>query len=549
MNHAMGAAPAQANRSFAVGGDRQITISRLDYLLSDFALLPEGSDEWLESENLAAFLSLGEGRQIAQLGFVAPRQFEAIRFRVGVDAETNAADPHQYPPGHALNPLVNDLHWGWAGGYIFLAVEGQDTGDAFSYHLANDGNAPLITIPVKFDTSRDCAIHLHFDIAELLGQIDPRRDGNASHSRECDPIPPKIQTGLRRAIRFESLRNDRYQTISAPISERVATSPTTGTPFPLQITDRFPKVAITADNHPTLEGVELGRRLFSDKRLSKGNVQSCASCHDSDYAFADPGKRVSLGADQIAGRRNAQPLFNLAWHDGFFWDGRAKTLREQVLMPITDPAEMNADLDEVIAKLASDQSLREQFGQAFGDPEPNRENLARALEQFLLTLVSQDSKFDRAARKEVEFTEEEKRGLELFVTEHDPARNLFGADCFHCHGGNLFTSRRYSNNGLDIDYTDLGRFEVSADPADRGKFKVPSLRNVELTAPYMHDGRFATLEEVIDHYDHGVQRSPNLDPNLAKHPSAGLGLSEADKRALVAFLRTLTDRRFSKEDA
>ncbi len=217
-------------------------------------------------------------------------------------------------------------------------------------------------------------------------------------------------------------------------------------------------------------------------------------------------------------------------------------------MPISDPHEMNAELGTVVTRIAGDEAFRAQFDRAFGDPEPNEGNLARALEQFLLTLVSQDSKFDRAIRGEAEFSPEEKRGLELFVTEFDPARNLRGADCFHCHGGNLFTSSRYTNNGLDAEATDLGRFDVTGDPLDIGKFKVPSLRNIALTPPYMHDGRFETLAEVIDHYDKGVRRSGTLDPNLAKHPPAGLGLSPADKSALIAFLKTLTDQAFVAPD-
>jgi cytochrome c peroxidase len=177
------------------------------------------------------------------------------------------------------------------------------------------------------------------------------------------------------------------------------------------------------------------------------------------------------------------------------------------------------------------------------------ERVALALEQFLLTLISQDSKFDRASRKIETLTAEERRGLELFVTEHDPARGLRGADCFHCHGGNLFTSGQLANNGLPAlgatgGKGDEGRFDVTGNEADRGKFKVPSLRNVAATGPYMHDGRFATLEEVVEHYDRGVQRSATLDPNLAKHPASGLGLSAEDKRALVAFLKTLTDETF-----
>lgn len=545
-DHRLGNEAAALGSEFALPGKRSLTLRRFDYLISDLALQTAEKGRWIQSADLAAYLSLGEGRTTADLGFVPSGKFQAIRFRIGVDPTTNASNPNEYPPTHALNPLVNDLHWGWAGGYIFLALEGFAEGEqAFSYHLANDGNAPLVTIPVEFDTSRDCTILLKFDIAKLFtgtDGIDLRRDSRSSHSRKGDAIPAKLNAALPLAIQLAGVSNQRFQDLSA--GEPAETGATGATPFPLQITSRFPKVALPRDNRPTIEGVALGKALFFDKRLSKNDTQSCASCHDSSKAFADVGKRFSTGVAGIAGKRNAQPLFNLAWQDGFFWDGRAKTLREQVLMPVTDPHEMNADLDAVVAKLGADEKMTRQFQSAFGQSEPSAANIARALEQFLLTLVSQDSKFDRATRGEAEFTAEEKRGLELFVTEYDPARNLRGADCFHCHGGNLFTSRRYSNNGLDAESTDLGRFVATGDPLDTGKFKVPSLRNVAVTGPYMHDGRFETLEQVIDHYDHGVQRSANLDPNLAKHPSVGLGLTGSDKRALVSFLKTLTDSQF-----
>ena len=217
-------------------------------------------------------------------------------------------------------------------------------------------------------------------------------------------------------------------------------------------------------------------------------------------------------------------------------------------MPIQDAHEMNEQLSAVTAKLANEDGYRAKFKAAFGSEEINSDRLAMALEQFLLTLVSQDSKFDRAARKAGELSAQEKRGLELFVTEFDPARGLRGADCFHCHGGNLFTNHDFMNNGLEERGVDRGRMEVTGNEADRNKFKVPTLRNVAVTGPYMHDGRFATLTEVVEHYNSGVVRSRTLDPNLAKHPQGGLGLSEADKAALVAFLKTLTDEKFTGGD-
>jgi cytochrome c peroxidase len=233
------------------------------------------------------------------------------------------------------------------------------------------------------------------------------------------------------------------------------------------------------------------------------------------------------------------PLFNLAWKREFFWDGRASSLRQQVLMPIQDGKEMHEPLEELVGKLAAAPGYADQFEKAFGSREINADRVARALEQFVLTLESSDSKFDRALKGRVELSEEEKHGFELFMTEYDPQRGFTGADCFHCHGGPLFSDFRFTNNGLDADPSDTGRERVTGNALDKGKFAVPSLRDVALTAPYMHDGRFQTLEEVIDHYCIGTKRSETLDPNLAKHPDGGVPLSVNDKKALVAFLRTL----------
>ena len=210
---------------------------------------------------------------------------------------------------------------------------------------------------------------------------------------------------------------------------------------------------------------------------------------------------------------------------------------------------MHETLTNVVKKLGTLESNRVLFARAFGTPDITADRIARALEQFLLVQVSHHSKFDRSLAGQLELSEEEKRGFELFHTEYDPRRGQFGADCFHCHGGPLFMSQSFANNGLDATFKDLGRTLVTGKPGDRGKFAVPSLRNVAVTAPYMHDGRFATLEEVIEHYSTGVKRSATLDPNLAKHPDGGVLLSEADKKALAAFLRTLTDERWSPPTA
>ena len=199
----------------------------------------------------------------------------------------------------------------------------------------------------------------------------------------------------------------------------------------------------------------------------------------------------------------------------------------------------------MVTKLQADASYEQAFAKAFGSPGIDSERIAKALEQHLLTLVSSDSKFDRAVRKETKLSDAEARGLQLFVTEFDPARGLRGADCFHCHGGMLFTNHAFHNNGLALLDNDLGRMAVTGQPADKAKFKTPSLRNIALTAPYMHDGRFATLEEVVEHYSTGVVQSETLDPNLAKHQIAGLQLTAQVKADIVDFLHTLTDVSFS----
>jgi cytochrome c peroxidase len=342
------------------------------------------------------------------------------------------------------------------------------------------------------------------------------------------------------------------------------------TPHPFAVPAHFPCPALPEDNPLTDEGIRLGGLLFFDPRLSFNNSQSCASCHQPEAAFTDPARPVSHGAAGDRGTRNSMPLFNLAWKSFFFWDGRAGSLREQVLQPIQNPIEMHSSLDRVVGKLAaarvnptherralrftpvaphpkSDFQVRNNdypslFADAFGTPEITADRIARSLEQFLLVQVSHTSKFDQVLMGQAEFTEEEKRGFDLFRTEYDPRHGQFGADCFHCHDGRLFRSQNFANNGLDAEFRDQGRFLSTMRDGDKGKFAVPSLRNVALTPPYMHDGRFKTLEEVIDHYTSGVKRSATLDPNLAKHPDGGVPLNASDKMALVAFLKTLTDQ-------
>lgn len=519
-----------------------LRLERLDLLLSGLALR-RADGSWLESEDWFAYASQTRSSVIPPATGLPAERFTAVRFDVGLPPEVNAGDAARWPAGHALHPDTSGLHWGWQGGYVFLAFEGKwktpsAKPDGFSFHLATDALRTTVVLPVEMTGGGPLTLRLALDAAAVLGDIDLERDGTSTHSRAGDALAARLAANVRGAFRVESVQPDLFQ--AQPVSADRTPAPVGTRPLELDITRRFPQVALPADNPLTHEGVALGERLFHDTRLSINNTQSCASCHDRGAAFSDR-RRVSLGAEGQTGKRQSMPLFNLAWSQAFFWDGRAPTLREQVLMPIQDTHEMNETLERAIGKIGD---LEPAFARAFGSPGITPERLAKALEQYLLTLVSQDSRFDRAARKVATLTEEEKRGLQLFVTEHDPKRGLFGADCFHCHGGTLFTDHSFKNNGLDLTPEDLGLMAVTGKESDRGKFKTPSLRNIAATAPYMHDGRFATLEEVVAHYSGPLTRGETLDANLAKHPEAGIRLSAEDQRALVAFLKTLTDETF-----
>lgn len=323
------------------------------------------------------------------------------------------------------------------------------------------------------------------------------------------------------------------------------------TPFALSY-GNLPTPDLPTDNPLTVQGVELGRMLFYEKMLSADSSQSCASCHQQVDGFSDK-RKFSIGVEMLPGRRQAMPIFNMAWHSNeFFWDGRATLLRDQSLLPIEDPLEMNETLPNVIAKLSDTEAYRDQFMRAFGSEEINAEKMSLAMEQFMLSIVSFNSKYDKYLAGELELTESEERGRVLFETEYNPFFPEFsGADCAHCHGGANFENDQYMNNGLDSDanFTDLGREEVTQLPADRAKFKVPSLRNIAVTAPYMHDGRFQTLEEVIDHYNEGIQESSTADVTVLNTRDTGLFLTEQDKEDLINFLKTLTDETFLNEPA
>lgn len=309
----------------------------------------------------------------------------------------------------------------------------------------------------------------------------------------------------------------------------------------------LPVPVLPSDNPLTVEKVKLGRMLFYETLLSLDNSISCASCHVQEDGFSD--KHVlSIGVGGSLGKRQAMPIFNMAWHtNGFFWDGRAELLRHQSLKPIQDALEMKETLENVILKLEGRGEYRNQFTRAFGNDEITAEKISFALENFMFSIVSDNSKYDQFLMGNATLTESEERGRQLFFAEYNPFfPEESGADCAHCHSGNNFENDEYRNNGLDAEtaITDIGRQSVTGDVADKGKFKIPSLRNIEMTAPYMHDGRFQTLEEVVDHYNSGIQNSNSVDPAIYFTSSTGLMLDAQEKADLVNFLKTLTDYTF-----
>lgn len=306
----------------------------------------------------------------------------------------------------------------------------------------------------------------------------------------------------------------------------------------------FPPPEIHHDNPLTKQGVKLGKMLFYEKMLSKDNTISCASCHKQEDAFSDV-NRFSIGVGGATGNRQAMSIVNMAWNrNGFFWDGRAELLRHQAILPILDEVEMDETIDNVINKINSNSLYTFQFESAFGSKGVTEERIAFALEQFMKSIVSNKSKYDAYLRGDANLSPLEERGRFLFFTEYNPSfPSMSGADCQHCHGGANFENDRYMNNGLDADaeIADIGFEAVTGLASDRGKFKVTTLRNIELTPPYMHDGRFNTLEEVVDHYN-DVTPSSTIDGSfLQQIPNGGLNLTDDDKAALVAFMKTLTD--------
>ncbi len=296
-----------------------------------------------------------------------------------------------------------------------------------------------------------------------------------------------------------------------------------------------PPTDIFAKNRLSEEGFQLGRKLFYDGRLSKDGNFPCASCHQQFAAFANYEHDFSHGYNNAFTKRNAPGLFNLAWMTELHWDGSINHIEVQPLAPLTAINEMAENIDSVLRKLRKDTAYPKMFRAAFGTMEINSQRMLKALSQFIGSIISSNSKYDKVKKNEATFTVSEQNGY-----------TIFQAKCAGCHKEPLFTDNSFRNNGLPLNsYTnDIGRMKISNDPKDSLKFKVPSLRNIGLTFPYMHDGRFYSLGQVIDHYTSGIQTGqPNLDTLLKNR----LPMSARDKNNLVYFLYTLSDTTMAKD--
>ncbi len=309
-------------------------------------------------------------------------------------------------------------------------------------------------------------------------------------------------------------------------------------PINYQVPSNFPPLVYNMANNPLTEkGFELGKKIFYDGRLASDGVVACGFCHLQENAFTHHGHTFSHGVGDGVGTRNAPPIQNMAYQTQFFWDGAANHIELLSMGPISNEIEMNGNIINIINMMKNDADYKKLYSQAFPNKEINSEYMLKALGQFMTMLTSSNSRFDKYRRNETGGT---------LSAEEIEGYKVFNLKCASCHATDIFTDNSFRNNGLPINpaIKDVGRFRVTEQENDKYKFKVPSLRNIEKTAPYMHDGRFYTLEGVLDHYSNGVVNTPNLDTSLSKNGTLGIPISTTEKSQLVAFLKTLTDNEF-----
>ena len=305
-----------------------------------------------------------------------------------------------------------------------------------------------------------------------------------------------------------------------------------------KVPSNFPDLVYNIDaNPPTEKGFELGKKLFYDGRLASDGVVSCGFCHEQSSAFTHHGHTVSQGVDGLSGTRNTPSIQNLGFQTQFMYDGAVDHLDLQPLLPLTNPVEMNSNLTEIVKLLNSDTEYKKLFALAFPGKPIDTENMLKAMSQFLVMVTSSNSKFDKFRRNETAGN---------FTTDETEGYAIFNSKCASCHATDLQTDDSFRNNGLAVNafVNDIGRYRVTESADDYYKFKVPSLRNIEITAPYMHDGRFGSLESVLNHYSSGVQSSKTLDPILNQNGKLGIALTADEKVKIIAFLKTLTDHQY-----
>jgi cytochrome c peroxidase len=287
-----------------------------------------------------------------------------------------------------------------------------------------------------------------------------------------------------------------------------------------------------SNNPLTADGFTLGRNLFYDPILSLDNTISCGSCHQQFAAFSHSGHDVSHGINGLLGIRNAPVIQNLNWNTSFMHDGGINNIEVMPLAPITNPVEMDETMSNVVLKLSLSAKYKRLFTNAFGDDLVNSQRIFKAIAQFMGTIYSYNSKYDMVKLGKASFTDQEQAGY-----------NAFAQKCASCHKEPLFTDYEFRNNGLSVNlqYKDSGRAHITGNASDRFKFKTPTLRNIEKSGPYMHDGRFTTLDQCISHYDvANIMNSATLDPQLVN----GITLSAQEKADIKVFLKTLTDTKF-----
>lgn len=329
------------------------------------------------------------------------------------------------------------------------------------------------------------------------------------------------------SILFISCENDTYELIPKKDKEIILVQP-----------EGFPEKAYVGQQNPLTEnGVALGKKLFEEGRLSADNLVSCSFCHMQEYAFTHHGHDLSHGVYDQVGMRNTPALQNLVWIKEYFYDGASNNLEMASLVPIHNELEMAETMPSIVKKLENDIEYQQMFLDAFGSTQVTSAGILKALAQYMSVLVSAESKYDLWKKEPIKYplSSDEVQGYQLFQQK-----------CSSCHSGALFTNQSFINNGLPPNprINDLGRETVSGDPNDRYKFKVPSLRNVAYTAPYMHDGRFRTLESVLRFYNEGMLYSETIDEQLVNNGRIGIPLTAEEQRLIIAFLKTLSDKNF-----